>query len=95
MAKSGTAISTPKRKKLPTVIELKLGRRRAEGVTEYEENTIYVDPRVLGKSKLELWFHEWLHWVHPEYTEEQVLEESKLMADFFWKYHLRFVENIK
>ena len=82
-------------RKLPKVIELKLGRRKATGLMEYEENTIYVDPRVTGKEKVELWFHEFEHWIHPEYTEEQVLEESKLRADFFWKYHLRFVENIK
>lgn len=62
---------------------------------EYEENTIYVDPRVQGREKIELYDHWLLHFLHPEYTEEQVLEESKLRAEFFWKYHLRFVENIK
>lgn len=83
-----------KTRKLPKVIESKLGRRRAEGLMDYDENTIYIDPRIVGKDKLELWLHEFEHWLHPEYSEEQVLEESKLRAEFLWKYHVRFVENV-
>lgn len=44
-------------RKLPKVIELNLGRRKATGLMEYEENTIYVDPRVQGREKIELYDH--------------------------------------
>jgi hypothetical protein len=79
--------------KHPKVIETKLGQRKADGVMEYNENTIYIDIRLRGKRKFETYIHEYLHHLHPDWSESQVDKESKLLTDFLWIHHFRNVDN--
>lgn len=79
--------------KHPKVIETKLGQRKADGVMEYDENTIYIDIRLRGRNKLETYVHEYLHHLHPDWSESQVDKEAKYISDFLWKHHVRFVDN--
>ena len=81
--------------KFPKVIETKLGRNRAEGIMVYEENTIYIDERLKGVNKLDTYIHEFMHFQRPKASEEIILKEARELAEFLWKYHVRFVENIK
>jgi len=80
---------------LPKVIETKLGREKADGIMVYDENTIYIDQRLKGINKLETYIHEFIHYQRPKLSEKTVLKEAKEMAEFLWKYHVRFVENTK
>lgn len=82
-------------KRFPKVIETKLGRNKAEGIMSYEENTIYIDERLKGINKLETYIHEFIHFQRPKVNENTVLREAKELAEFLWKYNVRFVENIK
>ena len=82
-------------KHFPKVIETKLGRNKAEGIMSYDENTIYIDERLKGVNKLETYIHEFIHFQRPRVSEDTVLKEAKEMAEFLWKYNVRFVENIK
>ena len=84
-----------KSKKMPVVIETKLGRNRAEGMMVYEENTIYIDERLKGLNKLDTYIHEFMHFQRPRVSEATILREAKEMAEFLWNHHFRFVENIK
>lgn len=81
--------------KFPQVIETKLGRKKAEGIMVYDENTIYIDERLKGVHKLEVYIHEFIHFQRPRAAEKTVLKEAKELAEFLWKYNVRFVENIK
>lgn len=81
--------------KFPKVIETKLGRNRAEGIMVYDENTIYIDERLKGVNKLDTYIHEFMHFQRPKASEEIILKEARELAEFLWKYHVRFVENIK
>lgn len=80
--------------KHPKVIETKLGRKRADGIMQYEENTIYIDERLKGEVKLETYNHEYFHFLFPDMTEEEVLDKSKRLTEFLWIHHVRFVENV-
>jgi hypothetical protein len=81
--------------KFPKVIETKLGRKKADGIMVYDENTIYIDIRLKGINKLETYIHEFMHYQRPKATEKTILKEAKEMAEFLWSHHIRFVENIK
>ena len=81
--------------KFPKVIETKLGRKKADGIMVYDENTIYIDIRLKGINKLETYIHEFMHYQRPKATEKTILKEAKEMAEFLWLHHIRFVENIK
>lgn len=82
-------------KRFPKVIETKLGRNKAEGIMSYDENTIYIDERLRGINKLETYIHEFIHFQRPKASEKTVLREAKELAEFLWKFNVRFVENIK
>lgn len=81
--------------KHPKVIETKLGQEQADGVMNYEHNTIYIDQRLRGQEKIEVWLHEYDHYLHPNKPEKQVLLDNKKLAEFLWLHHFRFVDNIK
>lgn len=80
--------------KHPKVIETKLGQRKSDGLMEYSENTIYVDERLKGKNKIETYIHEYDHYLHPNKSERDVANDSRKLADFLWRHHFRFVDNI-
>lgn len=82
------------KKKLPKVIETKLGQEQAEGIMVYAQNTIYIDERLRGKAKFLVYIHELLHFIYPEKTEREVIRESELITEFLWKHHFRIVENV-
>lgn len=80
--------------KHPKVIEMKLGKRNASGIMEYSENTIYIDSRLKGEEKLNVYIHECTHAILPKMTEKQVLDFADRLAEFLWIHHVRFVENV-
>jgi hypothetical protein len=62
---------------------------------EWDENTINIDERLTGVNKLDTFIHEFMHFQRPKKAESTILREAREMAEFLWKYHVRFVENIK
>ena len=46
-----------------------------------------------GKKELIVTVHEFIHWLHPEWTENQIIKDSETIAEFLWKQHYRKVDN--
>lgn len=80
------------RRKKVKVIERKLGRERAMGLSWIGENTVEIDERLTGKDKFVTYIHEYWHQLFPDKTEEAVEEESQKMADFLWDNGFRKVD---
>lgn len=80
--------------KHPKVIEMKLGKNRADGILNYDENTIYIDERLRGERKLNTYIHEYFHHLYPKWSEKQVLDAADRMAEFLYIHHVRFTDNI-
>jgi hypothetical protein len=79
-------------KKQPKVIRRKLGKHKA--FAQYiSEGIIEIDSSFKGKKELILYLHEYFHFLFPEMSEEKVIENSEMTADFLWKQHYRKVDN--
>lgn len=78
--------------KHPKVVIKKLGRQQAYGQYVVDAGVIEIDPRTKGKKHLEVMIHEYLHHLHPEWTEEKVTSTAEVLSDFLWKNHYRRVE---
>lgn len=83
------------RHKHPKVIVKKLGKERAWGQYDAKNNTIEIDERLVGKNKLIVFTHEYLHHLFPFMDEETVTKSADALSDFLWKHHVRFVDNSK
>lgn len=81
------------RHKHPKVIVKKLGKERAWGQYDQENNTIEIDERLRGKLRLEIMLHERTHAHFKNMSEEDVTKFASVMADFLWKHSARFVDN--
>lgn len=77
----------------PKVVEKKLGRSGAWGQWKSWLNTIEIDPRLVGKPRLETYIHEFTHKLHPEWSETQVCRESKAMTNFLWALYYRRIDH--
>lgn len=80
-----------KKPKHPKVIYRKLGREQAYGLYT-SGGPIEIDTRAKGQTLLRVLIHEYLHHLHPEWTEEKVDEMSTILADFLWKQDYRKID---
>jgi hypothetical protein len=78
--------------KLPRVLKKKLGAQKAWGIFDGDK-TIQIDERLKGKKELTVLLHEFFHWLHPEHTENEIIKNSEITAEFLWKHHYRKVDN--
>lgn len=78
--------------KLPKVLRKKLGAQKAWGIFDGDK-TIQIDERLKGKKELTVLLHEFFHWLHPEHTENEIIKNSEITAEFLWKHHYRKVDN--
>jgi hypothetical protein len=78
--------------KLPKLFRKKLGKEKAWGLFD-GDNVITLDERLKGKKELIVTIHEFIHWLHPEWTENQIIKDSETIAEFLWKQHYRKVDN--
>jgi hypothetical protein len=69
------------------VEEKKLGRHRAHGLQW--PGVIHIDSRLRGKKQMEIFVHEYLHEICPEWDEAHVTTQAKKMATFLWKHGFR------
>lgn len=73
--------------KNPEVTITKLGHQKSWG--QYWRKRIYLDPRLKGKQRLEVYVHELLHHRNPHWEEWHVTREAKLIAGFLWRHGYR------
>jgi hypothetical protein len=64
------------------VIERKLGKHRAYGL--HWPGEIHIDSNLKPKKKLEIFVHEYMHEICPEWTEEHVTAQALKMSSFLW-----------
>jgi hypothetical protein len=76
------------------VIHKKLGREQAHGIAE-SDGTIYIDPRLTGRKRLEIYIHEVHHLLNPLHTEEETIKQSVILTKLLWKMGYRMVDNSK
>jgi hypothetical protein len=77
------------------VIESKLGRNKAWGMAHTDDNVIEIDARLKGRKKMEIILHEAMHLLNPQFTEEEVIRQSKKLCLTLWNLHYRQVDNDK
>lgn len=70
------------RKKPPEVIETKLGRQRAAGMSL--GGVILVDPRQDSKEYLDTLIHEGLHEYFPHMSEAEVAKAARFLTRIVW-----------
>lgn len=87
------------RRKIPKVIEKKLGRQRIMGAdrktriigyAEYDKNLISIDPRQSPKEYFDTLTHEAVHFAFPEFdfpdvTEKEVIRAGRLISKILWR----------
>lgn len=78
--------------KLPKVFRRKLGKNKSWGFY-HSDNTIEVDSSLKGKKELEIYLHEVSHGIFPEFSEEKIIQVSRIYTDFLWNHHYRKVDN--
>ena len=76
------------------IIHKKLGREQAHGIAE-SDGTIYIDPRLKGRKKLEIYIHEVHHLLNAEHSEEETIRQSVILTKILWKLGYRQVDNSK
>jgi hypothetical protein len=74
------------------IIHKKLGREQAHGIAD-SDGTIYIDPRLSGRKRLEIYIHEILHVLNPEDSEEKIVRKSVALTKILWKEGYRRVDN--
>lgn len=77
---------------LPKVSYKKLGKMRAWG-QYHSNNTIDIDLRLKGKKQLEIYIHELSHGLFPEFSEDKIIQISRVITDFLWDLNYRKVDN--
>lgn len=78
-------------KKAPKVIEKKLGRHKAVGLSYVDDNLIEIDPRQSSKEYMLTLIHEKLHLIYPDWAEEQIVFLEKKLGNFLWRQNYRKV----
>jgi len=82
-----------KKKSEPTVVERRLGKHNADGLYWEQQNVIEIHPDLDAKNEIYVTCHEYNHYLHPDWTEKQVIKYSTKMAKFLWKQGYRKVKN--
>lgn len=78
--------------KLPRVIRKRLGKNKVWGFY-HSDNEIEIDSTLTGKKELEIMLHELSHGVFPEFSEDKIVQVSRIFTDFLWKNHYRKIDN--
>ena len=82
--------------KIAGVIYKKLGRRRALGIVEDGDDTIYIDPRLKGRKQMEILIHEAMHILWPHIVkndeEDEVIMISVELTKMLWAEGFRRVD---
>lgn len=76
------------------VIHKKLGREQAHGIAD-SDGIIYIDPRLKGRKRLEIYVHELHHLLNPEHSEEETIRQSVILTKLLWRLGYRQVDNSK
>ncbi len=76
-----------------TLVERKLGRHKADGFFNPNNNEIEIHPNLPPKRELVVTIHEFNHYLHPDWDEDKVIKFSNKMANFLWKHNFRKVKN--
>ena len=71
----------------------KLGREAAWGLAFEDYNLIQLDPRLVGKKRLEILIHEIFHIQNPEWSENMVKKKSKEMTKILWLQKYRKIDD--
>lgn len=77
--------------KEPRVQERKLGQHGARGLC-WNDGLIEVDERLVGRERLEILLHEYLHHLDPEMCERRVSSWARRMARFLWRQRVRIID---
>lgn len=85
----------PSKKKIHKVVHRKLGKEKAWGLADIENNTIEIDERLTGYRYLLYSLHEHYHLKHPDWSETKVKKESSKTARFLWDLGFRWVDQSK
>jgi hypothetical protein len=78
--------------KLPKVYRKKLGKTQSHGLY-HSDNEIEIDSRLRGKKEMEILFHELGHGMFPEFSEEKIIQISRIQTEFFWLQGYRKIDN--
>ena len=70
----------------------KLGKYKAWGMANFEDNTIEVDSNLKGKKKMEIIIHEVLHCLFKDMEEEEVIQKSVILTHTLWHEHFREIQ---
>lgn len=81
----------PRRKKTK-VIYRPLGKERAYGLADVNNNTIELDTKLGGYRHLLYILHEHFHIKHPDWSETKIRKQSSNTAQFLWDNQFRWVE---
>lgn len=84
--------------KEPIITEVKLGRRKAVGVSykslfTHIRDRIEIEKRLRGKRKMKVLIHESLHLIFPEKSETEILRAEKMLGNILWSQGYRFTDN--
>jgi hypothetical protein len=70
----------------------KLGKFKAWGMANYDDNTIEVDSNLKAKKKMEIILHECLHCLFKDMDEEDVIKNSVILTNTLWHENFRSIE---
>jgi len=70
----------------------KLGKQKVWGLADLGDYTIEVDSTLKNKKLLEIIIHESLHILHPELSEEEIVNNSVILTNTLWHEKYRKVE---
>lgn len=73
----------PKARQPVTVVERKLGKHRADGL--HWPGEIHIESGLRPKRQLEVFVHEYMHEICPEWDEAHVEKQAEKMGDFLWQ----------
>jgi hypothetical protein len=67
----------------------KLGKEKAWGLAHAGLNEIELDTRLNGRRHLLYLIHEALHIIHPEWSENKVVQVSRKLSRLLWEQNYR------
>ena len=70
----------------------KLGKYKAWGMANFENDTIEVDINLKGKKKMEIIIHEVLHCLFKDMEEEEVIQKSVILTHTLWHENFREIQ---
>lgn len=70
----------------------KLGKYKAWGMANYDNNTIEVDSNLKQKKKMEIILHECLHCLFKDMDEDEVIKKSVILTNTLWHENFRSIE---